>query len=128
MRLSGGVSWWRRGRTITCRPNGAISRALCGADMSTAHRGEPKSEAELNRRLGEGDTPELAARPVKLNASCGIGYGAGVSVDGKTVYIDHQLYDELCGGKIALPQGLDPVEILRAWTDHEHIEWAIDAG
>jgi hypothetical protein len=96
--------------------------------MSTAHRGEPKSEAELNRMLGEGDTPELAARPVKLNTSYGIGYGAGVSVDGKTIYIDHQLYEELCGGKIALPQGLDAVEVVKAWIDHEHTEWAIDVG
>ena len=99
--------------------------------MSTAHRGEPKSEAELNRMLGEGDTPELAARPVKLNTSHGIGYGAGVSVDGKTVYIDQRLYDELCGGRppvVPIPKGLDPVEIVKAWIDHEHIEWAIDAG
>src|SRR5258708_12043297 len=118
MRLSGGVSWWRRGRTITCRPNGAISRALCGADMSTAHRGEPKSEAELNRMLGEGDTPELAARPVKLNTSHGIGYGAGSSVDGKTVYIDAQLYDELCDGRIPLPNGTDAVEVRNGCIVH----------
>ncbi len=96
--------------------------------MSTAHRGEPKSEAELNRMLGEGDTPELAARPVKLNTSHGIGYGAGVSVDGKTVYIDQRLYDELCSGQIALPKGTDAVEVRNGWIDHEHIEWAIDAG
>jgi hypothetical protein len=95
--------------------------------MSTAHRGEPKSEAELNRIVGQGDTPELAARPVKLNTSHGVGYGAGNSVDGKTVYIDKQLYDEICAGKMSSP-GIDPVEIVKAWIDHEHIEWAIDAG
>src|SRR5258706_6827456 len=95
--------------------------------MSTAHRGEPKSEAELNRMLGEGDTPELAARPVKLNTSHGIGYGAGSSVDGKTVYIDQRLYDEVMDGKTPI-KGMGPYDIIHAWIDHEHIEWAIDAG
>jgi hypothetical protein len=94
--------------------------------MSTAHRGEPKSEAELNRMVGQGDTPELAARPVKLNTSHGIGYGAGISVDGKTVYIDARLYDEVCD--MPPVKGMDAVEVVRAWIDHEHIEWAIDAG
>jgi hypothetical protein len=96
--------------------------------MSTAHRGEPKTQAELNHMLGQGDTPELAEKPVKLNTSHGIAYGAGVSVDGKTVYIDATLYNELTTGKIALPRGLDAVEVVKAWIDHEHTEWAIDAG
>jgi hypothetical protein len=95
--------------------------------MSTAHRGEPKSEAELNRMLGEGDTPGLAARPVKVNTSCGVGYGAGSSVDGKTVYIDHRLYDDICTGEAKSP-GMDQVEIVMAIIDHEHIEWAVDVG
>jgi hypothetical protein len=95
--------------------------------MSTAHRGEPKSEAELNRMLGEGDTPELAARPVKLDTSHGVAYGAGISVDGKCVYIDAKLYREIKSGKVA-SKGLDPDEIIKAWIDHEHTEWAIDAG
>jgi hypothetical protein len=95
--------------------------------MSTAHRGEPKSEAELNRMLGEGDTPELAARPVKLDTSHGVAYGAGSSVDGKTVYIDAKLYREIKSGKVGL-RGIDPDEIIRAWIEHEHIEWAVDVG
>lgn len=95
--------------------------------MSTGRRGEPKSESELTRMLGEGDTPELAAREPKLNTSHGIGYCAGISVNGKTVYIDDRLYKELHGGKVGTA-GLDVREIIKAWIDHEHTEWAIDAG
>jgi hypothetical protein len=95
--------------------------------MSTAHRGEPKSEAELNRMLGEGDTPDLAARPVKLDTSHGVAYGAGSSVDGRTVYIDAKLYREVKAGKIG-SRGLDPDEIIKAWIEHEHIEWAMNCG
>ena len=52
--------------------------------MSTGHlHGDEKGEAELYEMLGEGDTAKLYARKAKLDTSCDIPYGGGVSVDGK---------------------------------------------
>lgn len=97
--------------------------------MSTghAHGGEKKPAAELYQMLGEGDTPELYARPVKLVTSYDVPYAGGVSVDGKTVYIDRTLYREVTSGEVAV-KGMTRDQIIQAWCEHEHSEWSIDCG
>jgi hypothetical protein len=109
--------------------------------MSTGHRvTQAKSEAELTKIAGEGDTPELLARPVKCDTSHDVPYGGGISVDGKTVYIDRRLHAEAMHYRQYddgdfVPQrywiivrGLDGKQLIVAWIDHEHGEWSIDAG
>jgi hypothetical protein len=96
--------------------------------MSTGHRdAEPKSEAELNKMLGEGDTPELMARDFKLDTSHDVPYAAGISVDGRTVYIDSRLYAEVMSGDVRV-RGITARELTGAWAEHEHTEWAVDSG
>jgi hypothetical protein len=95
--------------------------------MSTGHRSEAKPAAELYRMLGERDTNELYAKPVKLDTSHDTPYGGGVSVDGKTVYVDKKLYEQVTRGAIAV-RGMTPKQIIQAWIEHEHTEWSIDAG
>lgn len=94
--------------------------------MSAGHQSRPKPQAELTRMMGEGDTPELIAKTVRLDTAHGVGYGGGNSVDGRTVYVDDRLYAELMDG--AAYAGASPDDVLRAWIDHEHVEWAIDVG
>lgn len=96
--------------------------------MSTGHlKGEVRPEKELYVILGEVDTPELYARPVKLDTSHTIAYAGGNSVDGKTVYIDRDLYRDVKTGKVSV-KGMSPDQIIQAWIEHEHAEWAIDVG
>lgn len=95
--------------------------------MSTGHRGEAKPVAELYRMLGQRDTDDLYARPVKLDTSKDVPYAGGVSIDGKTVYIDAKLFREVMEGRVAV-HGMTPKQIAQAWIEHEHTEWAIDAG
>lgn len=97
--------------------------------MSTGHLHgeEKKSDADLYQMLGEGDTSELYARPVKLDTSHDVPYGGGSSVDGKTVYIDRMLYRDIMDGKMTV-RGMTGRQIVKAWIEHEHAEWAIDAG
>jgi hypothetical protein len=96
--------------------------------MSTGYlRYERKSDAELYKMLGEGDTPDLYARSTKLDTSHTIPYAGGNSVDGKTVYIDDQLYREVMDGKVKV-EGMTPDQLIQAWLEHEHTEWAVDSG
>jgi hypothetical protein len=95
--------------------------------MSTGHRSEAKPTAELYRMLGERDTNDLYARAVKLDTEHDVPYGGGVSVDGKTVYIDQTLYAQVMSGAVAV-RGMTPRQIIQAWIEHEHTEWAVDAG
>jgi hypothetical protein len=96
--------------------------------MSTGHlHGDEKGEAELFEMLGEGDTAKLYARKVTLDTSHDIPYGGGNSVDGKTVYIDRGLYRDVMDGKVAV-RGMSPKQIIQAWVEHEHTEWAVDSG
>jgi hypothetical protein len=96
--------------------------------MSTGNlRGEKKPAAELYQMLGEGDTSALYARRVNLDHFCDIPYGGGVSVDGRTVYIDRSLYEEIMEGKVAV-RGMAPGQVIQVWIEHEHTEKAIDDG
>jgi hypothetical protein len=95
--------------------------------MSTGHRSEAKPIAELYSTLGKGDTPKLYARKVKLDVHHDTPYGGGVSVDGKTVYVDSRLYDGIRNGTIAI-RGMTAQQLTSAIIEHEHTEWAIDVG
>lgn len=96
--------------------------------MSTGNkRQKRKSDAEIFRMVGLGDTPELLAKPVSVSLDYDVPYGAGVSVDGRTVYIDRRLRDEVARGKVACP-GMSGRDIIRAWIEHEHTEKAVDDG
>jgi len=96
--------------------------------MSTGNlRYEIKGEAELANVLGKNDTPELYARAYRVDTSHDIPYAAGNSVDGSTVYIDAVLYREVMDGEVYV-RGMTPSQIIRAWREHEHAEWAVEMG
>lgn len=86
-----------------------------------------RTPAELYKMLGEGDTPRLYARPICLDTGHDIPYTGGNSVDGKTVYIDRRLFADVMSGQCAV-RGLKPKQLIQAWIEHEHTEWAVDAG
>ena len=55
--------------------------------MSTGHRAEgvrEKTRAELDKVLGEGDTPQLMAQAFTVDHTHDIAYAGGVSVDRRT--------------------------------------------
>ena len=95
--------------------------------MSKGHRAQGKPEAAVTRILGQGDTPDLLAKPVKVNTSHGVGYGAGTSVWGDTVFIDQRLNAEISSGAVAV-KGLAASDIITEFVEHEHIEQSVDAG
>jgi len=96
--------------------------------MSSGHRhAEPKTPAELSRMLGEGDTPDLLARAVRIDTTRDVPYAGGISADGKTVYIDRRLHAEVMAGDVRV-RGIAPKELIGAWIEHEHTEWSVDAG
>ena len=96
--------------------------------MAIGHKKyEKKSTAELFKILGENDTPKIYAKPVTLNTDYDIPYGGGVSVDGKTVYIDRTLFREVQDGKVCV-RGISPKQLIRAWIEHEHTEKSIAEG
>lgn len=96
--------------------------------MSVGHlRHEAKDIGELYLILGEADTSALYARPVKLDTSHDVPYAGGVSVDGRTVYIDRQLYCDLRLGKVGV-RGMTWRQIVQCWLEHEHTEKSVDDG
>jgi hypothetical protein len=96
--------------------------------LSTGHlRGEVKTPQELYLVLGEADTSSLYAKSVKLDTSHDIPYAGGVSVDGKTVYIDRTLYRDVMSGKVKV-RGMSPRQLIACWSEHEHTEKTIDDG
>jgi len=97
--------------------------------MSTGNRitTELKSDADLYKVLGEGNTPQLYAKPVRVVTSYDVPYGGGSSVDGSEVYIDRELYREVKSGEVAV-KGMTADQIIQAWVEHEHTEWAVDVG
>ena len=96
--------------------------------MSTGHRhGARKTDAELYRMLGDGDTSALYAMRITLDTSHDIPYAGGASVDGRTIYIDRELYREIMDGKVAV-RGMSPRQIVQAFVEHEHTEKAVDDG
>jgi hypothetical protein len=96
--------------------------------MSTGHyRYEAKSEGELYKLLGQGDTAKIYARKPRIDTSFDWPYGGGNSVDGKCVYIDRALYREVMNGVVYV-RGMTPSQIIQAWVDHEHTEKAVMDG
>ena len=96
--------------------------------MSVGHlHGEKKSPTELYQMLGEGDTAALYARSASLDTAHDVPYGGGSAVDGKTVYIDRTLYREIMDYRVGV-RGMTGTQIIQAWREHEHCEWAIDSG
>jgi hypothetical protein len=96
--------------------------------MSVGHlRGETKSTEELYLILGEADTSKLYGQPVKLDTSHDIPYAGGVSVDGKTVYIDRRLYCDLRLGKVRV-KGMTWRQVVQCWIEHEHTEKSVVDG
>lgn len=96
--------------------------------MATGHKKyETKSTADMYEVLGERDTAKLYSRSVKVDTTYDIPYAGGNSVDGKTVYIDRELHQAIKSGEVKI-SGIDPRDLIQAIVEHEHSEWAIDAG
>lgn len=96
--------------------------------MATGHkRYAVKSPAELYRFLGEGDTPDIYAKSVKLDTTHDVPYAGGTSVDGRTVYIDREFYREIKDGALAV-RGMSADQLVQAIIEHEHTEKSIDDG
>jgi hypothetical protein len=79
------------------------------------------TDEELFRALGERDTPKLFAQAYMLDTKHDCPTGGGNSLDRKTVYIDRTLYQEVMDGGFKAT-GLDPLQIVGLWCDHEHVE------
>lgn len=96
--------------------------------MATGHlKYNEKPEAELLQVMGQHDTPTIKARPVTVNTSCDVPYLGGMSVSGKTVYIDREFYEDLKSGRLDI-RGMTPRQILQAIIEHEHTEKSIMDG
>jgi hypothetical protein len=98
--------------------------------MSTGNRVEnirPKTTAELDKELGEGDTPQIMAQSFRVDHDHDVAYAGGVSVNRKTVYIDAWLYERVMSGAVKIP-GLSGSQVIGRIIDHEHTEKAIDDG
>jgi hypothetical protein len=96
--------------------------------MSTGHlKYEVKRPAELFDVLGQGDTPKLYARRYRVDVFHDIPYTAGNSVAGGTVYVDQRTYRDVMDGRVYV-RGMTPTQIINAWEEHEHSEWAIEMG
>ena len=83
--------------------------------------------AELYSRLGAHDTPELFEQPFRLDTDHDMPTGGGNSLDRKTVYIDHTLYQEVMDGAFKKTDLTGP-QIIGRWCDHEHSEKSILDG
>jgi hypothetical protein len=71
---------------------------------------------------------------VKVDTSCDVPYAGGVSVDGRTVYIDRELWREvMCVPGVprhlwVTVPGMSGPQIIRCWIEHEHTEKSVDDG
>lgn len=97
--------------------------------MSVGHikKFSDKSDKELYAMLGLGDTPKLYAKKFTYNFLCDCPYGGGNSILGDVAYIDRTLYRELTSGRVSV-KGMTYKQIIAAWGEHEHTEWAIEMG
>lgn len=96
--------------------------------MSVGHlRYGTKTKTELYQILGEHDTAELKAQPVKLDHSHDVADAGGITVDRKTVLIDRELYDEIMSGRICV-RGMQPRQVINRIVDHEHTEKCVMDG
>ena len=81
--------------------------------MSAGHlRYDEKPKKELYSIIGERDTAERKAKPVKIVTLYDWPYVGGTSVDGKCVYIDHIFYNEVMSGRISC-KGMTGDQIIR---------------
>lgn len=85
------------------------------------------SVQELYSLLGERDTPELFDKPVDVITTFDVPAGGGNSLDRKRVYIDATLYQQIMDGQFKAA-GLNPVQIVGRFVDHEHTEIVISQG
>jgi hypothetical protein len=96
--------------------------------MSTGHlKYEIKGEAELYGTLGQNDTPELYGCAYEVDHSRDVPYAGGNSLNGKIVYIDRILWDQLFA-YIVQVRGMTARQVAKAICEHEHSEWAIEMG
>jgi hypothetical protein len=100
--------------------------------MSIGHRLEDDELSDVTLDdlygiLGNGDTPKLFAQSYKIDCEYDIPFGAGNSIDRKTIYFDRQLYEEVMDNAFAAT-GLEPQQIIDRWCDHEHAEKAVVDG
>lgn len=82
---------------------------------------------ELYSVLGSNDTPRLFELPYNVDTEHDIPFGAGNSIDRKTIYIDRDLYAEVMDGECAAT-GLTPEQLIERFLDHEHCEKSIVDG
>ncbi len=101
--------------------------------MSIGHRALDQEEltdatvGELYRALGDRNTPDLFQQSYKIDTEHDCPFGAGNSVDRKTIYIDRTLYQEVMDGGLS-KTGLNGEQIIGLWCQHEHTEKAIVDG
>ena len=96
--------------------------------MSVGHlRYETKPRAELYAILGQGDTAQFKAQPVKLDHSYDVADAGGISVDRKTVFIDEEFYNEIMSGRVRV-RGMQPRQVVSRIIDHEHTEKVVMDG
>jgi hypothetical protein len=100
--------------------------------VSIGHRLEEDELSDVTSEdlysiLGAHDTPKLFLQSYKVDCEYDIPFGAGNSIDRKTIYIDRQLYEEVMDNAFAAT-GLEPQQIIDCWCDHEHVEKSIVDG
>jgi hypothetical protein len=97
--------------------------------VSSGHlKHEAKGGIELHQMLGESDTATLLEIRRTTDYNHDIAYAGGISVDGRTVYVDCNLREEVLRGHVYV-RGMTPTQIITAWAKrHEIGEWAIEMG
>jgi hypothetical protein len=88
---------------------------------------DASSLTELFEALGSEDTPRLFEQVPTVNTDYDIPFGAGNSLDRKTVYIDRGLFAEVMRGDYN-KTGLSPQQIIDCWIEHEHTEICLIEG
>ncbi len=101
--------------------------------MSIGHRALDQEEltdatvGELYRALGDRNTPDLFAQSYKVNTDHDCPFGAGNSVDRKTIYIDRVLYQEAMDNALS-KSGVNGEQLIGLWCNHEHTEKCVVDG
>jgi hypothetical protein len=82
---------------------------------------------ELYSILGERDTPYLFDQGFKLDTEHDWPTGGGNTTDRRVVGIDRTLYQQVMDNEFKA-SGLEPMQIINGWIQHEHIEICIVDG
>lgn len=77
--------------------------------------------------LGESDTPYLFDQGYKLDTEHDCPTGGGNTIDRKTKLIDRVLYTQVMDNEFKA-SGLERMQIVNAWLQHEHVEICIVDG